>query len=402
MPLIPITQLNLITTLLTIPNLYLKIRQNSAKMLLKEALLMASLKNKHFMIGLSLTFIVALFSFLAAKLPILDKVGALTIAILIAILYRHFKGYPEQYSSGITFSSKYLLRFAIILYGLKLNIFDIIGQGSRLLAIDVGVVIFSIVMMLFVNKLLRGDKNIALLLGVGTGVCGAAAIAAVAPIFKSREKDTAISIGIIALIGTIFSLIYTAIYAIFSMTTNVYGAWSGVSLHEIAHVVLAGGFGGSDALKIALLGKLGRVFLLIPLTIVLILIMRFRSSESSSKGRISIPYFLIGFVIMALVNTYVTIPSVLLNILNTVSTICLLMAMVALGLNVAFKDLKNRALKPLMKRRSNTYKFSVPSVLFLYFKSRIGYFLLQALVVVLWQFALWIVPTLLNEIQHHH
>lgn len=340
----PITQLNLITTLLFIPNLYLKIRQNSAKMLLKEALLMASLKNKHFMIGLSLTFIVALFSFLAAKLPILDKVGALTIAILIAILYRHFRGYPEQYSSGITFSSKYLLRFAIILYGLKLNIFDIIGQGSRLLAIDVGVVIFSIVMMLFVNKLLHGDKNIALLLGVGTGVCGAA----VAPIFKSREKDTAISIGIIALIGTIFSLIYTAIYAIFSMTTNVYGAWSGVSLHEIAHVVLAGGFGGSDALKIALLGKLGRVFLLIPLTIVLILIMRFRSSESSSKGRISIPYFLIGFVIMALVNTYVTIPSALLNILNTVSTICLLMAMVALGLNVAFKDLKNRALKPLM------------------------------------------------------
>ena len=70
-------------------------------------------------------------------------------------------------------------------------------------------------MMLFVNKLLHGDKNIALLLGVGTGVCGAAAIAAVAPIFKSREKDTAISIGIIALIGTIFSLIYTAIYAIF-------------------------------------------------------------------------------------------------------------------------------------------------------------------------------------------
>ncbi len=80
MPWIPTTQLNLNTILLFIPNLYLKIRQNSAKMLLKEALLMASLKNKHFMIGLSLTFIVALFSFLAAKLPILDKVGALTMA----------------------------------------------------------------------------------------------------------------------------------------------------------------------------------------------------------------------------------------------------------------------------------------------------------------------------------
>ncbi|MDN8677568.1 putative sulfate exporter family transporter, partial [Staphylococcus aureus] len=75
-------------------------------------------------------------------------------------------------------------------------------------------VIFSIVMMLFVNKLFHGDKNIALLLGVGTGDCGAAAIAAVAPIIKSREKDTANSIGIIALIATIYSVIYTAIYAI--------------------------------------------------------------------------------------------------------------------------------------------------------------------------------------------
>ncbi|MBO1198711.1 YeiH family putative sulfate export transporter [Staphylococcus simiae] len=309
---------------------------------------MTSSKNKNFIIGLLLTFVVALFSFLVAKLPVLDKVGALTIAILIAIFYRHFKGYPEAYRSGITFSSKYLLRFAIILYGLKLNIFDIIGQGSKLLAIDVGVVIFSIGMMLLVNRLLNGDKNIALLLGVGTGICGAAAIAAVAPIFKSKENDTAISIGIIALIGTIFSLIYTAIFAVFSMTTNVYGAWSGVSLHEIAHVVLAGGFGGSDALKIALLGKLGRVFLLIPLTIVLVLVMRFKSSESTEKSRVSIPYFLIGFVIMALVNTYITIPPTILNILNTISTICLLMAMVALGLNVAFKDLKNRALKPLV------------------------------------------------------
>ncbi|RZI06978.1 putative sulfate exporter family transporter, partial [Staphylococcus aureus] len=77
------------------------------------------------------------------------------------------------------------------------------------------------------------------------------------------------------------------------------------SLYEIAHVVLFGGFGGSVALKISLLGNLCRVFLLIPLTILLILIMRFRSSESSIKGLISIPYFLIGFVIMALVNTYV-------------------------------------------------------------------------------------------------
>lgn len=309
---------------------------------------MPSSSNKNFIIGLLFTFVIAIFSFFLTKLPIFDKIGALTIAILIALLYRHFKGYPELYRPGITFSSKYLLRFAIILYGLKLNITDILEQGSRLLLVDIGVVVFSIFMMLLVSRYLRGDTNIALLLGVGTGVCGAAAIAAVAPIFKSREKDTAISIGIIALIGTIFSLIYTAIDAIFHISPQIYGAWSGVSLHEIAHVVLAGGFGGSEALKIALLGKLGRVFLLIPLTIILILVMRWKTKDTTSQSRISIPYFLIGFVIMAIVNTYISIPAVILNILNIVATICLLMAMVALGLNVAFKDIKQRALKPLL------------------------------------------------------
>ncbi|MGT0197558.1 putative sulfate exporter family transporter [Staphylococcus aureus] len=116
----------------------------------------------------------------------------------------------------------------------------------------------------------------------------------------------------------------------------------------MAHVVLAGGFGGSDALKIALLGKLGNSILTDSINHRTYFNYAFPFIRIMSKGRISIPYFLIGFVIMALVNTYVTIPSALLNILNTVSTICLLMAMVALGLNVAFKDLKNRALKPLM------------------------------------------------------
>ncbi|HCZ1340224.1 TPA: putative sulfate exporter family transporter [Staphylococcus aureus] len=91
---------------------------------------MKSLKSKAFIYGLLFTFIIAVISLLGSKLPFLDKIGALTIAILIAILYRHFKGYPEAYRSGIAFSSKRLLKLAIILYGLKLNIYDVIGKGS--------------------------------------------------------------------------------------------------------------------------------------------------------------------------------------------------------------------------------------------------------------------------------
>ena len=103
------------------------------------------------------------------KLPFLDKISALTIAILIAILYRHFKGYPQAYRSGIAFSSKRLLKFAIILYGLKLNIYDVNGKGSGLLLIDIGIIFFSIELMLLLNKYIKGDKHLTLLLGLALG-----------------------------------------------------------------------------------------------------------------------------------------------------------------------------------------------------------------------------------------
>ncbi|AID02641.1 YeiH family protein [Staphylococcus xylosus] len=309
---------------------------------------MTTFNNKPFIFGILFTFIIAAMSLISSKLPLLDKVGALTIAIVIAILFRHFKGYPESYRPGITFASKRLLKFAIILYGLKLNIFDVIGEGSTLLLIDGGVIIVSIGLMLLLNHYIKGDKAITLLLGIGTGVCGAAAIAAVSPILKSREKDTAISIGIIALIGTLFSLAYTVIYTLFTISPEVYGVWSGVSLHEIAHVILAADFSGDTALRIGLLGKLGRVFLLIPLSIVLILVMNMKSQARNTNQRIEMPYFLIGFVLMAIFHTYVPIPQFIMQIIEPLTTICLLMAMVALGLNVSFKDLQDRAFKPLI------------------------------------------------------
>lgn len=316
--------------------------------LLRRRIQMKSINNKSFYLGLLFTLIITVISLLCAQLPLLNNVGALSIAILIAIAYRHFKGYPETYRSGIAFSSKRLLKLAIILYGLKLNINDIIGNGSHLLIIDGGVIIFSIVFILLINRLIKGDRSLTLLLGIGTGICGAAAIAAVAPILKSKEEDTAISIGIIALIGTVFSLGYTLIYSLFSISPQIYGAWSGVSLHEIAHVILAADFSGETALKIGLLGKLGRVFLLVPVSIILIIIMKVKDKSTNHAQRIDTPYFLIGFILMAIINTYINIPTEIMNVVNFLTTICLLMAMVALGLNVSLKDLRHRAFKPLI------------------------------------------------------
>lgn len=303
--------------------------------------------------GIAFTFLIAFLGFWLAKVPGFNMVGQLACAILIAIVFRQFFGYPEAIRPGIAFSSKRLLRAAIILYGLKLDIAVVLQDGLGLLAKDVGVIIFAILATVWIAKRLKANPTISLLLGVGTGVCGAAAIAAVAPIIKSKDEDTAISVGVIALVGTVFAIAYTLLRPILPLTDVEFGIWSGMSLHEIAQVILAADVGGEDALAIGLLAKLGRVFLLIPLCFVFMYWMKRKAAGDNAAAKIEFPWFLIGFIIMSVIGSYVLghaipYPEGVKNFVTSVTSWLLTAAMVGLGLNVSLGDLKTKALKPLI------------------------------------------------------
>jgi uncharacterized integral membrane protein (TIGR00698 family) len=302
--------------------------------------------------GISFTFIIAILGFGIAKAPGFNHVGPLASAIIIAVIYRQVFGYPEKIRSGIQFSAKKLLRYAIILYGLKLNIDVVFHQGMGLLVRDIGTIVFSIFLTIGVAKKIKADFSLSLLLGIGTGVCGAAAIAAVSPILKAKEEDTAIGAGIIALVGTLFSMVYIFLKPILPLTNIQYGIWTGVSLHELAHVALASAPAGQDALAIALLAKLGRVFLLVPLSFILIYWIK-RTERIQSDMKIEFPWFLIGFLIMSLIGSYVLgkfimVPPTILNDISNLTTLLLTMAMVGLGLSVNLKELRSKALRPFI------------------------------------------------------
>ncbi|MBU8919035.1 YeiH family protein [Bacillus sp. FJAT-29953] len=303
--------------------------------------------------GIAFTIVIAAFGFALAKVPGFDRVGPLACAIVLAVMYRQFFGYPEKIRAGIQFSSKRFLRFAIILYGLKLNIDVVIHQGLGLIARDIGVIAFAILLTVWLGKLLKAESSLVLLLGVGTGVCGAAAIAAVSPILKAKDEDTAIGVGIIALVGTIFSITYTILRPFLPLSAIDYGIWSGISLHEIAHVALAGAPAGPDGLAIALLAKLGRVLLLVPLCFILMYWMKRRSSGSAGDTKIEFPWFLIGFILMSLFGSYIlghSIPvsKAAMDGISTATTFILTSAMVGLGLNVSLRDLRTKAARPLI------------------------------------------------------
>lgn len=302
--------------------------------------------------GIAFTLVVALIGYALAKVPGIDHVGPLASAIVVAVVYRQIWGYPEQLRAGIQFSAKRLLRLAIILYGLKLNMDVVFHQGLGLLIYDAGVIVFAITVTMLLAKWLKADASISLLLGIGTGVCGAAAIAAVSPILKTKDEDTAIGVGMIALVGTIFAVGYTIIRPFLPLSATSYGIWSGVSLHEIAHVALAAAPGGQDALAIGLLAKLGRVLLLVPLSFILMFWMK-KTGRAGADTKIEFPWFLIGFIIMSIFGSYVlgsVIPfsSAAQTGIANLTTFILTMAMVGLGLNVNLRALRTKALRPLI------------------------------------------------------
>nr|WP_235832926.1 putative sulfate exporter family transporter [Gottfriedia acidiceleris] len=302
--------------------------------------------------GVAFTFIIAVLGFLMAKLPGFDHIGPLACAILLALVYRQFFGYPEKLRAGIQFSSKRLLRLAIILYGLKLNMVVIFSDGLPLLLRGMGTIIFSIVVLMAVAKWLKADVNLSLLLSIGTGICGAAAIAAVSPIIKAKDDDTAMAVGIIALVGTIFSIIYTLIYPLLPIGPTEYGAWVGISLHEIAHVALAAAPAGQDALAHALLAKLARVFLLIPVCFILLFWMK-RKGKLNGEAKLEFPWFLTGFVIMSFVGSYILeqkipVSNETMSDIAVFTSFILTMSMTGLGLNINLKELRTKSIRPLI------------------------------------------------------
>jgi uncharacterized membrane protein YadS len=135
------------------------------------------------------------------------------------------------------------------------------------------------------------------------------------------------------------------------MSEAEYGAWSGISLHEIAHVALAAAPAGQDALATGLLAKLGRVLMLVPLSL-LLLVWRKRSGTMQPGAKLDIPWFLLGFIAMSLVGSYILgdkipVPESVMSGASTSTTVLLSMAMVGLGLNVNLKQLRSKAMRPL-------------------------------------------------------
>ncbi|MDN5347306.1 MAG: hypothetical protein PWP65_870 [Clostridia bacterium] len=295
--------------------------------------------------GLGLTLVLAFLARNLAAYPFLSILGSMVLAIILGLTWRAVMGVPVEAGAGIDLAAKKVLRLGIILMGLRLDIPRILAAGPRVILLDALVIAFAFFTLYLIGRKLSVGKKMAALIGVGTGVCGAAAIAAAAPSVRARDDETAVAVSIIALLGTLSTLIYTFLYPFLNLSAYQYGVFSGATLHELAHVIAAAQAGGAESIDTAILVKLGRVALLAPVVILLGLF--FDGQRRGVRQPLPIPWFIFGFLAMSGVNTLGLLGDLVQNYLIQFSAFLITIAMAGLGLNVElgmFKRLGARGL----------------------------------------------------------
>lgn len=230
---------------------------------------------------------------------------------------------------------------------MRLNLADIYHAGASVFLIAVINLLFALMVVYGLTKMLKVDEKLGILTACGTAICGAAAVVAIAPQIKANQKETAVGAAIVALLGTVFTLIYTVLYSILDLTPTEYGIFAGGTLHEIAHVIAAASAGGNEAIDIAVIVKLTRVALLVPVAIIIGIFYRKMDKSEEKKGfTLSIiPWFILGFLAMSAINSLGIIPANVAQAFVNIAYILIAMAMAGLGLNVEIKTFKELGVK---------------------------------------------------------
>ena len=321
--------------------------------------------DKKILSGVIFTAVMAIIATAIASVGAIKALGLspLVIGIVLGIIYAnslHHKA-PEHLQSGITFSAKKILRFAIVVYGFRLTFQDIASVGLEGFLVSLTMLTSTMIIGTFAGiKLFKMDRDTSILTAAGASVCGAAAVLATEPVLKSDEYKAAIAVSMVVLFGTTSMFLYPVLYeaiikpatGFLHMTPSQFGIYVGGTIHEVAQVVaVPASVPNSPEIMAhnAVIVKMTRVLLIAPMLIVLGLVLSFlgRNSENKAAVKITIPWFAVYFILVAAFNSFHLIPQNIVDVINKIDTFLLTMAMTALGMGTIFSKFKGLGLAPL-------------------------------------------------------
>lgn len=300
---------------------------------------------KNYILGVVAVALLAFLSITIVRIPSIAalSLSPLIIGILLGVLLSFvYHKKQDSVGLGVTFSAKKILRFGIILYGFNVSIAEIGEVGFIGIAACVLVVVCIMGLGVWIGmKWLKLDRDIAILVSGGSAICGAAAILALESSLKSEAYKGVIAVGTVVIFGLIAMFAYPILYAsgIIPFTHTQEGLYIGLTLHEVANVVGAGGAISDECANFALITKMIRVILLIPL--LLIVPMLCSKTQDGGGKKLHIPWFAFGFLGVVILHSYVDFSDNIVMACKFVSAFCLTMAMSALGLQIDFKKFKS-------------------------------------------------------------
>ncbi len=281
-------------------------------------------------------------------------ISPLIIGILLGIVLANSicQYIPDAWRTGIQFSAKTLLRIAIVFYGFRITFQDV--QFIGLEGIIIATIMLASTMILGVLigiKLLKIDRDTALLVASGSAVCGAAAVLATEEVLKSEAHKTAIAIATVVLFGTISMFLYPVLYksGLLNMDASQYGLYVGGSVHEVAQVVAAGSAVDANASDSAVIVKMTRVIMLAPMLLILgFSLTQMKSNNLKCKPKLVVPWFAVLFIVMIAFNSLQLIPESIVSKINIIDTFLLTMAMTALGMGTHVSKFKQSGIRPVI------------------------------------------------------
>lgn len=288
-------------------------------------------------------------------------VSPLLVAILLGILVGNLARLPESWGPGLAAGSKKLLRAGIVLLGLQVSLATIVALGWKVVLAVVVVVATGLATAVVVGRLLGVKPVLALLIGSGFSICGAAAVAAADGVLDADDEEIAVALALVVLFGTLMIPLVPLLGGLMGLDDHTTGLWAGLSVHEVAQVVAVGGIVGGGALAVAVVAKLARVVLLAPVMVGFAALRRRQlragdgaaptgtdGADGAGSGAASegvtlppiVPAFVVAFLAMVLVRTWVPLPEQLLDVVKLVQTLLLAAAMWALGTGVRWERLR--------------------------------------------------------------
>lgn len=265
------------------------------------------------------------------------------VALFVGLVYALLCGQAHpKFNKKV---SKYLLQYSVVGLGFGMNLQASLASGKEGMEFTIISVIGTMLIgMLLGYKLLKVDRNTSYLISSGTAICGGSAIAAVGPVLKAKDSEMSVALATIFVLNAIALFIFPVLGHLLGLDQQQFGTWAAIAIHDTSSVVGAGAAYGEEALKVATTIKLTRALWIIPLALVTSFIFK------GNGKKISIPWFILYFIVAILLNTYVLdgVPA-FGQAVSDLARKGLIITMFFIGASLSRDVLKQVGLKPLVQ-----------------------------------------------------